>query len=193
MGVFVRETLQIATELLFVPKRETIQKVQEKEEVVDQYCRGITEYALQITGLQVSEKEHQHVTRLVQVVSDLERVGDYCDNLSEFAETMRDKGLEFSKTGAEELREMMDICSTSYGYAIEAFMERDKQKAQLAIEKERESDALEAKLRSRHIKRLTNGVCSTEAGIVFLDTLVCLERIADHARNIAEDVLGHTE
>ena len=88
---------------------------------------------------------------------------------------------------------MMHVCSESYRYAIEAFIEEDKQKAQLSIEKERESDTLEMMLRSQHIKRLTNGECRTEAGIVFLDALVCLERIADHARNIAEEVLSHTE
>ena len=193
MGIFVLDTLKIAAEILFAPNREDIKKVQEKEEIVDQYCHGITEYALLLTGLQVSDREHQHVARLVQVVSDLERVGDYCENLSEFAETMEDRKLEFSARGAEGLHQMMHVCSESYRYAIEAFIEEDKQKAQLSIEKERESDTLEMMLRSQHIKRLTNGECRTEAGIVFLDALVCLERIADHARNIAEEVLSHTE
>ena len=51
---------------------------------------------------------------------------------------------------------------------------------------------MEIQLRSKHIKRLTNNQCNTEAGIVFLDMLVCLERISDHARNIAEEVLEHS-
>ena len=49
---------------------------------------------------------------------------------------------------------------------------------------------MEVQLRTKHIKRLTNQECNTEAGIVFLDTVICLERISDHARNIAEEVLG---
>ena len=63
------------------------------------------------------------------------------------------------------------------------------EKALRVIEKETKVDDLEVKLRSRHIKRLSNNECNTEAGIVFLDTLVCMERISDHARNIAEEVL----
>lgn len=104
---------------------------------------------------------------------------------------MIEKKLSFSEVGETGLKEMMDVCEDSYKYAIEAFMEEDKEKALKAIEKERRADELEIELRSKHIKRLTNNQCNTEAGIVYLDTLVCLERISDHARNIAEEVLEH--
>ena len=110
------------------------------------------------------------------------------ENISEFAETMAEKKLSFSEIGAEGLKEMFEVCTDSYLYAIEGFMEQNKQKALLAIKMERKADELEIELRSKHIKRLTKQECNTEAGIVFLDTLVCLERISDHARNIAEEV-----
>ena len=84
---------------------------------------------------------------------------------------------------------MFEVCFDSYRYAIEAFMEGDAEKANKAIEKERQADDLEVSLRTKHIKRLANQECNTEAGIVFLDTLVGLERISDHARNIAEEAL----
>ena len=82
-----------------------------------------------------------------------------------------------------------DVCIDSYKYALRAFVEGSREMALKVIEKETKADDLEITLRSRHIKRLTNNQCNTEAGIVFLDTLVCLERISDHARNIAEEVL----
>ena len=84
---------------------------------------------------------------------------------------------------------MFDVCVDSYRYAFEAFVEQDREKALTVIEKETQADNLEISLRSKHIKRLASNQCNTEAGIVFLDTLVCLERISDHARNIAEEVL----
>lgn len=192
MGNAVKNTLEVAKRVLFTKGKEDIQLVREDENIVDQYCRGITEYALKITGLQISDKEHQHVARLVQVLSDMERISDYCENISEFAETMADKKLSFSEIGEAGLKEMFEVCVDSYKYAIEAFMEEDKQKALLAIKMERRADELEVELRSKHIKRLTKQECNTEAGIVFLDTLVCLERISDHARNIAEEVLKKT-
>ncbi len=191
MGDKVKDTLEVTKRVLFTKKKEDIQLVKEDEDIVDEYCSGIMDYALKITGLQISDKEHQHVARLVQVLSDMERISDYCENISEFAETMSDKKLSFSEVGEAGLKEMLDVCVDSFRYAIDAFMEEDKEKALLAIEKEREADRLEIELRSKHIRRLTKQECNTEAGIVFLDTLVCLERISDHARNIAEEVLEH--
>ena len=129
------------------------------------------------------------MAHLLQLVSDIERISDYCENISEFAETLYEKKVAFSEIGSSQLKEMLDVCIDSYKYALEAFEEKSKEKALKVIEKETQADDLEITLRSRHIKRLTNNQCNTEAGIVFLDTLVCLERITDHARNIAEEVL----
>ena len=73
--------------------------------------------------------------------------------------------------------------------AAEAFAENDKEKALKVIEKESQADDLEIQLRSAHMKRLANNQCNTDAGIVYLDALVCMERISDHSRNIAEEIL----
>jgi len=190
MADLVKDTLDVARRVLFTKTNEDIHLLRDDEDKVDKLCAGITEYAIKITRLQISDREHENVARLLQVVSDIERVGDYCENISEFAETMADKKLNFSETGAQELKEMIEVCADSYNYAIQAFMENDKEKALKVIEKETKADELELKLRTKHIKRLTNQECNTEAGIVFLDTVICLERISDHARNIAEEVLG---
>lgn len=189
MGEIVKGTLVAAKDVLFTQKSETIAKLKEDESVVDKFCSGITEYAIKITSLQVGEKEHAQAARLLQVVNHIERISDYCENISEYAEELKAQKIQFSDTAQAEMKEMIDTCFGSYNYAIEAFIEEDKEKALKTIEKERKADELESMLRAKHIKRLTNNQCNTEAGIVFLDMLVCLERISDHARNIAEEVL----
>ena len=83
----------------------------------------------------------------------------------------------------------MNEALASYTFALEAFRDNDRDKALKVIEKETLVDDMEVKLRNEHIKRLTNNECNTESGIIFLDMLVALERISDHARNIAEEVL----
>ena len=191
MGNIVKSTLDIAQDVLFTQKEEAIEQLKEDESTVDKLCKGITEYAIKIAGLQVSEKEHAQAARLLQVVNDIERISDYCENISEYAEELKANKIKFSETGEAELREMLRVCFDSYRYAIEAFIEESKDKALKVIEKETIADDLEIKLRAKHIARLANNQCNTEAGIVFLDMLVCLERISDHARNIAEEVLEH--
>lgn len=191
MGNIVKGTLDIAQDVLFTQKSEAIEQLKEDESTVDKLCKGITEYAIKIAGLQVSEKEHAQAARLLQVVNDIERISDYCENISEYAEELKANKIKFSETGEAEMREMLSVCFDSYRYAIEAFTEESKDKALKVVEKETIADDLEIKLRAKHIARLANNQCNTEAGIVFLDMLVCLERISDHARNIAEEVLEH--
>lgn len=189
MGQIVEDSLMVAKKVLFSLKDSDIQFLKEEEATVDRLSAGITNYAIKVGALQISEKEHQDVAHLLQVVSDMERISDYCENISEFAETLYEKKTSFSEVGTEQLKEMMEVCTDSYRYALKAFENQDRAMALKVIEKETQADNLELRLRNKHIQRLANNQCKTEAGIVYLDTLVCLERISDHARNIAEEVL----
>lgn len=192
MGEVVKGTLAVAQEVLFTQRQEDINRLREDEKVVDALCAGVTEYAIKIAGLQISEREHTQTAHLLQVVNSIERISDYCENISEFAEEMIERKLHFSETGQTELKEMFDVCVTCYNYAIEAFSNKEKEKALLAIERERKADKMELQLRKKHIERVTKQECNTEAGIIFLDMIICLERISDHARTIADEVLEHS-
>lgn len=189
MGHVVMDSMEKAKEVLFVQDEHMISAIKEEEHTVDKLTAGITDYAVKITALQINEKEHQEVVRLLQIVSDMERISDYCENISEFAETLAEKKVSFSEMGTQGISEMLEVCADSYRYALAAFENNSREKALRVIEKETKADSLEISLRTKHIKRLANNQCNTEAGIVFLDALVCLERISDHARNIAEEIL----
>ena len=189
MGHVVRGTMNRTRDVLITKKREEIEKIREEETIADGLCKGITEYAIKLNTLSINEKEHQEVASILQIVSDIERVSDYCENISEFAENLKDQKASFSEIAREEIQQMEDVCIDCFRYAIEALEERSKEKAMKAIEKESQADELEIALRTAHMKRLARNECSTESGIVFLDALVCLERISDHARNIAEEIL----
>ena len=189
MGQVVTEALDVTEDALFKRNREDIVFLKEAETKVDRLSAGITEYAIKLSALQISEREHQQVSRLLQVVSDIERVGDYCENIAECSETLHEQKLSFSDKAALQIKEMLDICVSSYKYAIQAYEENDINKAQTVIELETKADVLEIQMRADHIQRLTHTECNAEAGVVFLDALVCLERVSDHARNIAEEVL----
>lgn len=189
MGQIVEDSLKVAKNVLFTVKDSEIKFLKEEETTVDRLSAGITDYAIKLGALQISEKEHQEVAHLLQIISDMERISDYCENISEFAETLYEKRTSFSEIGTRQLKEMMEVCTDSYFYALKAFVDQDRTMALKVIEKETQADNLEITLRNQHIQRLANNQCKTEAGIVYLDTLVCLERISDHARNIAEEIL----
>ena len=189
MSDVVGDTLEIVRGVLFNPNDKDIKKLKEDEETVDKLSAGISEYLIKLGALQISEREHQVVARLLQVISDMERISDHCENISEFAELLQEKKLKFTEIGAQHLKEMIDVCLDCYIYAKESLKELSKDKALKVVEKETQADDLEVMLRTKHTKRLAKGECNAETGIIFLDALVCLERISDHCRNIAEEVL----
>ena len=191
MGNIVKATMDRAKQVLLTKDYDMILEIKEEENTVDRLCSGITDYLIRISTLAINEKEHQRVASLLQIVSDIERVGDYCENISEYAEDLKARKASFSEVGAREMREMLEICSGSFTCAVEALEEKDREKALAVIDKESRADDMEVRMRTAHMKRLADKECSQEAGIVFVDTLAGLERISDHARNIAEEVLGH--
>lgn len=189
MGQIVSGTLEKAKIVLFEKKRELITEIKSEEKTVDKLCGGITDYTIKLTSLQINEKEHTKAAHLLQVISDIERISDYCENIAEFAENIHQRKLEFSEAGKSELKEMIEVSVKSYKYAMIAFETGDKDYAVKVIEEETKADELEISLREKHIQRLTSGQCNAEIGVVYLDAIICLERISDHARNIAEEVL----
>lgn len=190
MGEIVKECLEISKNVLYTRNPEDIRQIREDESTVDRLCAGITDYTIKLGSLQISEKEHQTTAHLLQVLSDMERISDYCENISEFAETLNEKKVNFSDVAVTNLKEMINETVECYEYALAAFQDNNREKALKVIEKETKVDDYEINLRSSHMKRLSRNECNTEAGVVFLDTLVCVERISDHARNIAEEVLA---
>ncbi len=190
MGQIVDETVGMTKEVLFTRNHGYISGIKANEKTVDKLSRSITEYTIKLGTLQITEKEHEDVARMLSIVTDIKRISDYCENIAEFAQTLKSGKIDFSEVGADELRGMLNVCGDSFSIALKALENHDCEAALKVIEKETKADGLEMQLRTKHIKRLANQQCNTEAGIVFLDTLICLERISDHSRNIAEEVLS---
>ncbi len=189
MGNIVVDTTDKTREVLFTRNQGYISGIKENEKIVDKLGTQISEYMIKLGALQISEKEHEDVARLLSIVTDIKRISDYCENIAEYAQTMKEAKVTFTDVGCDELREMLNVCADSYVFSINALENYDKELALKVVEKETKADGMEIRLRTKHIKRLANNQCNMEAGIVFLDTLICLERISDHARNIAEEVI----
>ncbi|WP_313527889.1 Na/Pi cotransporter family protein [Anaerotignum sp.] len=190
LGHIARENLTCALEALHDSSREKIDEVRQRESVVDRVCDGISEYLIKLCTLQISDRENQIVTSLLNTISDMERVGDHAENIAELAEEMTTEDLAFSHNAMEELDEMIRAALCSYDNALKALENGDVASAAKTAVYEEKVDELEKKLRAGHIDRLSNAECNVNAGIHYLEVLANLERISDHAMNISQVVLN---
>ena len=190
MGRIARENLSLALSTLSDHDEEKIADVKEREFVIDKLCDSISKYLIDLCMLHLSDKDNEMVTSLLNTVSDMERVGDHAENIVELAEEMRQEGISFSDTALEELNEMSTTTLGAYDNAVKALELDDITYAVTTSFLEDQVDAMEKKLRAGHIERLSNAECSVNAGIHFIDLLGNLERVSDHAMNIAQVVLN---
>lgn len=187
MGEMVQQHLNITEGILLLPEEGKIREIKEIEKRVDRMTSHISNFAISLSGLQISQREHRETMQILQVVSDMERISDQCENIAEYAEQMLERGLKLSDEAKKEISKLAEVCVSSYDYALKAYTEGDEESSTKSIEKETEADELEIEFRSRNIERLTGHRCEAGTGIVYQDALVSFERISDHARNIAEE------
>jgi phosphate:Na+ symporter len=120
----------------------------------------------------------------------MERIGDHADNLAELALFKIENNITFSEKAVIELEQMVNVVHNSISKSLEAMKGSDRKLARDVIEIEGVVDEMEKHLRKTHIRRLNEGRCETNSGIIFLDIISNMERISDHAKNIAEAVLA---
>ncbi len=190
MGRIARENLALALSTLTDHDEEKIAEVKKREFVIDKLCDSISKYLIELCMLHLNDKDSEMVTSLLNTVSDMERVGDHAENIAEHAEEMRQENLSFSETALDELHEMSTATLGSYDNAVKALELDDINYAVKTASLEDQVDAMEKRLRAGHIERLSNAECSVNAGIHFIDLLGNLERVSDHAMNIAQVVLN---
>ncbi|MHA1713472.1 MAG: Na/Pi cotransporter family protein [Candidatus Ranarchaeia archaeon] len=159
------------------------------EPEVDQMCRNTEEFIDKIHEEQLNEHDKLWRIKLLAIITDVERVGDLANNIGEFAIITKKKEINFSSEANKELARIFDLVIETYSSAIEAFKNKNKDIARKAVDLEDKIDVLEKELKNNHINRLNAGICSARADTIFVETLRNLERMGDHADNIAYDVI----
>ena len=163
-------------------------EIEAEETAVDKYEDKIGSYLLKITSQDLNEKDSQTTTKLLKVISDLERISDHAVNVAESAKELHDKSVEFSSGAKAELKVVIDAVKEICSLSLEAFKSDDHEKALKVESLEEVVDSLQSVIRVNHITRLKNNECTVELGFVLNDVLTNLERIADHCSNIADCV-----
>jgi len=199
LGFAVKETVRMAqiVEENFLKSQKAfledefdeIKNIFKMEEVIDDLEKEITDYVVKLTKKDLTPAQRELINKLIYITNDLERVGDHVENLAELSQGKQRDGLYFSEDATKGIAEMFNKANTVFKNAMEAFDKGDTDLARKALKIEEEVNQLEEDNKNAHIRRLNEGCCSTEAGVIYLDALSNLERVSDHATNIAKLVL----
>lgn len=189
MASLASDNLNRAMNSLVTLDEEDMKEVAEVEENINFLNKSITNYLVKLTQSPVAIEDLQSIGSLFHVVNDIERIGDHATNIAESARLRKYREVEFSKQSFSELNEMMELINKNMHLSIETFTHKDEDKLQEIEETERQIDRMEKKLQQAHIDRLTRNECTPEAGMLFSDIVSGLERVGDHAMNIAFSVM----
>ena len=151
--------------------------------------KSITEYLVSASRRTLSEVESAKHMALMSAVRDIERIGDHFENIIELIEYKISNKVHLTNSALDDLNNMFDLTTSTVKQAIKALEQSDREEALAVVQKEEKVDKMERAFRKKHIIRMNQGECNGTAGIVFVDIISNLERIADHAVNIAEEVL----
>ncbi|MCA1039109.1 Na/Pi cotransporter family protein [Bacillus infantis] len=190
MGSFAVKGLEETNLFLKTKLKKHSDSTYQLEEAINNLDRKITDYLISLSTSSLSENESEEHTVLMDTVRDIERIGDHFENIIELIEYQQANKVKITDSAMNDLEDMFALTISTVKESLESLDHNDKEAARHVVKKEEEIDKMERKLRKQHIIRMNEGTCTGQAGIVYVDIISNLERIGDHAVNIAEAVLG---
>lgn len=185
MGEMAIKHITTVKEAVLERNPKKIKKAYKIEESMDQYAELISNYLLKINKLPLTEQQNLVVSDLFYTVSNFERIGDHCDNITELVDNLIKSDLTFSDKAMKGITRVFDKTEEAVRKAVEARATESAEAIDIVERNEAFIDDMEIELRKQHIKRLGKQLCNANAGVIFLDMLTNLERISDHCLNIA--------
>ncbi|SEA49823.1 phosphate:Na+ symporter [Desulfuromusa kysingii] len=167
-----------------------IRALKKKEELVDVLQQEILSFLVKLSQKSISAQTSETLSSLMNIVNDLERIGDYCVNLWQLGIEKNQSKITFSNFGDNDLSGIAETTMEFLTFVIHAMESEDKTIGFKSIEYEDKIDAMEESLRSNHIQRLHTGECAVQPGLIFIDMLSLYEKIGDHTYKISRSLCG---
>lgn len=188
-----RQNLELSMEAFNNNDDKLVEKVYENEKIINVLEESITAYLVKLSKCDLSDKEKNIVAATFHVITDIERIGDHAENIAELALQKSFKKIKYSQEALKELEIVYNNTLEALSISIEAYENRDLTKADTVYGVEQKIDVSQKEYRDNHIKRLNEGKCGAYEGAIFVDLLSNLERIGDHATNIADSVIQNSK
>ena len=193
MAEDAQAAMELAMQLIRGFDNKTMDAVQTLEDSTDRYEDALGTYLVKLSGINLSVEDNRILNTLLYTVSDIERIADHAVSVSRAALEMEEKKIQFSAQAKEELAVLERAVSDILSRTVESYRSFDRHLAMKIEPQEQVVDALVREVKSRHIRRLRDGLCSVEYGFVLEDLLTAFERSADHCSNVGVEILQVAE
>ena len=183
-----RTNLQLSMQALLSGKVADAKQIEDNEAVIDYLTDAISDFLVKLNVREMSDRDAQYVNRVFQTLSDLERIGDYAEQLLHLTERQEEKQVSYSAAAMQELTVINDNATQLFEKAVAAFYRQNISLDELKrmAKTQRNTRKLTSQSQLNHMERLRNGECGVEAGIRFGEILNSLSRVGGHSINIAE-------
>jgi len=190
MAQTAKKALKRAIEGILNNDRKKLSSVGEIEDFIDTFQIEITSYLSSLSQVQLSDEVSVKLPVLLHTVNDIERIGDHAVNIVEIAGRKIDQKLTFSDSALAEAEEIRTEIDQMFENVITALKNDDNEAAKSALTKEAKLNKMQIDFRRSHVDRMTNGICTAETGLIFIDLVDNIEKIGDHLTNIAQAIIG---
>ena len=190
MGRTCKQAVNQAVEGLVENDRGKLGSARTLEDVTDTLQYEITSYLAALSTKEISDEMSAELPVLLHTINDLERIGDHAVNIVEIAERKMEERLSFSDPARDEAEQLRKEAEQMFDYIIAAFENTDIEVAKSALVNEDNLNKMQIDFRRSHVQRMTDGMCSAEAGLIFIDLVDNVEKVGDHLINIAQAVIG---
>jgi len=170
--------------------RKELESVREIEDFIDVFQLEITSYLTALSRRQLSDEVSIELPVLLHTVNDLERIGDHGVNIVEIAERKIEQKLSFSDSALAEADQLRKEAEQMFDYIVTALEHSDIKAAKSALANETNLNQMQIDFRRSHVQRMSDGVCSPQAGLIFIDLVDNIEKVGDHLTNIAQAIIG---
>ena len=189
MATLSFDNINCSIKLLDNPDKKLIDKISKREKTVDEYEDILGSYLVKLSSSPLNEQDSKNITLLLHSIGDFERISDHAVNISEAAEKLQDKKLNFSKAALSDIKVLAQAVSEICKLANDCFVNHDTAIAAEVEPLEQAIDSLISQIKSKHVDRLQSGDCTIELGFIFSDLLTNFERVSDHCSNIAAYII----
>ena len=189
MALNVKRFIYISREYSFNKVDEYIEEGEKLEEIINCLDKRIHDYLVKLMITDLDSKQSNKLSKYLDQIKDLERIGDHCKNLLGFFKERYEKGFELSSEGTQDLEQIYGTLVMMADLTLSAIEKWDKEAAEKASQCEDEIDKMEELFHGRHIHRLNTGMCSVLSAEHFVEVLVNIERMGDHLENICESII----